>query len=138
MKRNMVWFLVILLMCLCSCGLDNTYSFMNPEKEIDYITIATITIDENKELQQTEGKAISDINGFLKDFRCMRCDSWWGDPIGITEDCYAIKVVYQNGEYELIAWNGKAEYREDSGFRNYRGYHMFDEDEFQRIISAYQ
>ena len=135
MKKNIVILLGICLLFLCSCNRNIEYPFMHSEDEISCISIAAIEVSDSTNLQIAECKTIHDINGFLQMFRGVKCSTWWGDPIGITEDCYAIKVEYHNGEYELIAWNGKAVYQNNRGLRNYRGYHIFDEEEFNKLVS---
>lgn len=138
MKKIISMILMIELLLTCSACRSEAFSFMQSEDEIACIAITTIVIDENMELQQVESTEISDIKAFIKDFKSMECDVWWGDPIGITTDCRVLKVVYKNADYELIAWNGKAEYQKEKGLRNYRGYFMFNENEFIKLISMYQ
>ena len=110
---------------------------MYPKEEIESIVITAVTINEEMAIQQADCKEIENTTAFLLDFERIECDTWWGDPLGISKDCYAIKVIYQSGEYELITWNGKAEYRKDRGFRNYRGYFLFDELAYEKLIVSY-
>ena len=137
MKIRLVILIFIALLCLCSCTQKDGYELMHPQNEISYIAIVSISINENVEIEQTELQIINNTSAFLKEFRNVSCYTWWGDPMGLTEDDHVIKIVYQNGEYELIAWNGQAEYQMERGFRNYRGYNMFDEGEFKLLISRY-
>ena len=138
MKKGIVILLFVALLGVCSCTQKDVYELMHLQNEISFIAIVSISINENMEIEQTELQIINDTDAFLKEFRKVSCYTWWGDPIGLTEDDYVIKIVYQTGEYELIAWNGQAEYQTERGLRNYRGYNMFDEDEFKALISAYK
>ena len=113
---------ITLLLCLVSCGNKSTYKFMYSDDEISTISLVNVSVGDK--VEQKKLTDINNIHGFLKDFRNVSCYTWWGDPIGLTEDCCVIRIDYQNGDYELIYWNGKAEYQQDRGFRNYRGYYI--------------
>lgn len=137
MKRVIVFFLLIPLLFLNSCRHKEIYPLMQSESEIASIALVSIVIDENNTLRETELKKISDIKVFMRDFRNVDCYTWFGEPIGITEACDVIKIAYRNEDYELIAWNGTAEYEYGKGLRNYKGFSIFDEESFRNLISMY-
>lgn len=135
--KNLKIALLIILttLCLSACRNRTMYKFMYPEDEIFGVSLVYVSIGDD--VEPKEQIVIDDISGFLKDFRNVRCYTWWSDPIGLTEDGYVIRIDYRNGEYELIYWNGQAKYLEDQGFCNYMGYYVFDENEFFDLISLH-
>lgn len=76
----------------------------------------------------------------MRDFREVDCYTYYGDPIGIfAEDTGAnvIRITYLNEDYELIYWNGQAEYTAAGGLRNHVGYSVFDEHQFESLTEKY-
>lgn len=74
---------------------------------------------------------------FLKDFSQVSCYLHHTDPIGIEDNILVVKIIYKNGEYELIDAGGQAQYTNERRFRNYTGYRSFDDIEFKNLISKY-
>ena len=76
---------------------------------------------------------------FIEKFNSISCYVWYGDPLGIDLDYVgnAIKIIYKNDEYELVLCNGKAIYNAELGFSNYRGYRVFDKEQFDALINEY-
>lgn len=141
MKKGLAIFITILICFLAvSCRHEETYSFLNSPDKISGVSIVTISFNENGGVIQTEVQKIDDINVFLDDFRNITCYTYYGDPTGVTvegvEDT-VIKVSYQNDEYELINWMGQAEYTQARGFSYYAGFSVFDEDQFELLITKY-
>lgn len=129
---------MFVMLCLTSCRHKESYNFLHSVEEISYISIVSVSFDDNEEMQVFEQAEIEDVDAFLDDFANVSCYTYYGDPIGIHEECSVLKIVYENDDYELIYWNGQAEYQEDRGFRNYTGFFVFDEEEFMELISIYQ
>lgn len=138
MKEKILFICMFTMLLLSSCRHKASYDFLYPTEEISRVCIVSVTLDENEEIEVVEQIEIEDIDIFLADFANVSCYTYFGDPIGIHEDGDALKIVYKNDDYELIYWNGQAEYQEDKGFRNYTGYHVFEETEFKELISIYQ
>lgn len=139
MKKILI-LLIVTLTFLCACRRKEAYIFMNETDAISYAAIVMIGFDSKGELQQTEISRMNDINLFMEDFKAVNCYTYYGDPLGITEEqtgTKVVKVVYSNGEYELINWNGQARYSLSSGFRYYAGYHVFDEVQFLNLIAKH-
>lgn len=140
MKRIAVVFICFIctIGMLFSCRNKDSYDFLHDTSEIESIAIVNISVKNDGSITEKEQTVISDIDSFLDDFLAIDCFVWLSDPIGISETCkFAIKIIYQNGEYELIDWNGQAEYTANKGFRNYVGYRTFDEQQFRKLIDNY-
>lgn len=135
-----VFIVFFTLISLVSCKHEEVYSLLNPTDEISNISIVSLSFDKNNKLIQKEIQKIDDVNSFLDDFRKIECYTYYGDPTGVTVEgveAVVIKISYENGEYELINWNGQAEQTEDRGFRFYSGYSVFNEEQFETLITKY-
>ena len=102
------------------------------------MNIEIVEVEENTpDITQTVVSNIEDIDGFIQDFLNVDCFLIATDPRGISKNCVAIKIIYSNGDYELIHASGQAEYTNETGFKNYVGYRYFDEAQFEQLISNY-
>ena len=151
MKKS--WIIVLLLvlcLLLSSCkvitgvGLLNhhkEYKFLNPQSDISKVALVEVTFNGEWELERTTVKEIKDIDEFLSEIRKLPCSTCWNDPIGVIPEKQAaetvIEVVYKNGEYELINWNGQSKFTHNRGFNFYAGRDIFDEVKFKALIEKY-
>lgn len=139
MKTKIYVILVLLatLFLATSCRHKNTYDFSNPIEHIVAVVVVNLSFDEAKMLVETEVKQVTDIDGFLNAFCALDCYTWFGDPIPATpegvEDT-VIKIVYKNGEYELVNWNGQSKSATEKGLVYYAGFRVFDEQQFESLI----
>lgn len=139
-KTYIIFLLILFCAVLGSCKHRETYRFLNSENQISDISIVSITFDTIGDVIQTEVQRIEDKDAFLDNFRRIHCYTYYGDPTGVTEEgveATVIKVLYKNGEYELINWSGQAEYTSENGFNFYRGYSVFDKTEFDLLMDKY-
>lgn len=139
-KRYIVFLLVLICSIFTSCRHPEVYQLLHEEDQISSISIVAITFDETRKVVQTEVENIEDMEAFLRDFREVDCFTYYGDPIGAAtegEDTIVIKILYENGAYELINWDGQAEYTSKRGFQLYSGFSVFDEVQFDALISKY-
>lgn len=144
MKKRKVLIVVSLVVLLTivfvGCRHRETYSLLHGEEEIESISIVNVILNDDGEVTQKELCSVADINGFMKKFREVDCYIYFGDPTGVSEEGVSadvIKIVYENGEYELINWNGQAECTDEKGFQYYCGFSVFDENEFKALILEY-
>lgn len=142
MKKIVI--LIVCLICficlLSSCRHQEAYSFLNSIEEILNVSIVSISFDENGVMTQTEIEKIVNTDAFLDDFSNIGCYTYYGDPAGVTPEGISdtvIKILYTNGEYELINWSGQAKHTTEKGFRYYAGYSVFDETQFESLIAMY-
>ena len=139
MKKNIQVFLLLfaVMLFITACRHKNTYDFLNSTDDIVSVSIVNLSFDENRALVETEVKEVADINRFLNEFCNLDCYTYFGDPIAATpegtEDT-VIKIIYDNGEYELINWKGQSKCTSERGLDYYAGYRVFDEQPFEALI----
>lgn len=124
MKKIVIFVSLIMVLNLffCSCTHQPSYDFLNSSNTITSVSIVKVTFDNNGEIVQTELKIIDNIDNFLEDFCQIDCRTYFGDPIGVTEEGvedYVIKIAYDNDEYELINYKGQSNYTSQKGFCYY-------------------
>ena len=138
---NRCFVFVLLCIMLVSCRKQELFQFLNPIEEITNISIVEINFGDENEIIQTEIVGIDDISAFINDFQKVNCYVYYGDPLGVTPegvDDIVVKIMYENGEYELINWSGQSEYTIQGGFSYYKGFNVFEEKQFEFLISKYQ
>ena len=102
------------------CSIKAAYKFLQTPTEISAIEIVKVCEDETTgEIEQTTISTIDDIETFLKDFLQVDCHLIYTDPTGIGDNVLVIKIIYKDGEYELIDSGGQSKYTEERGFRYY-------------------
>ena len=130
--------IVCLTVFFVGCKKEVSYNFMQAQSEINVIEIVKIGEPDVQGVnEQTILCTIDDITLFMEKFNELECYDHFGDPIGVYPDMEAIKIVYNNGEYELITPYGQAEYTQKRKYRNYVGYRSFDNKEFENLVSQY-
>ena len=125
------------MLCLTACRHKNTYNFLNSTDTIVAVAIVNLSFDEKGALVETEVKQVNDIISFLNAFCALDCYTYFGDPIPATpegEENTVIKILYANGEYELINWKGQTKNLAERGLNYYAGYRVFDEAQFKTLI----
>lgn len=140
-KRKIV-VILILIMTLGLAGghVREEYKLLHPADEISAVEIVTVLFDEEGIADLQVKACISDVKVFMKDFRLVPCYVYFGDPIGLKKNPSGIDVIritYQNGDYELIDYNGQSEYTQERGFDYYAGFNVFDEEQFEELIEKY-
>lgn len=139
-KMQIMWVSIVLTFSMTACNVKSTYNFLHSAEQITSVYIVDVQFDKEGNVQYTKHTTINNVDDFLDDFEEVSCRQYFGDPIGLSETSKVmdvIKVVYENNDYELIAWNGQAEYTQERGFRNYVGYRVFDKIQFMTLIMEY-
>ena len=139
-KLRLIPLLLLLLVMLTACRRPQTYPLLAPQEEIVGISLVAISFDQRGAVVETELCPIDDVTAFMADFRALDCFTWYGDPLGVTEEgknATAVKMMYHSGAYELIGWAGQSRYHPENGFNYYAGYCVFDEASFTAFINAY-
>lgn len=130
---------IIALLSFSSC--KASYKYMHEQSEITDVCIVMLHFDEEGYIYTSNICTVDNVEKFISDFNQVDCSIWWGDPIGLipeeTDEKLIVKLIYSNGDYELIHWSGQARYTESSGMKNYIGIRMFDEKQFEELISKY-
>lgn len=88
------------------------------------------------ELEQKIVGEVTDNTAFLDSFSQLECFLNTGDPRGIGGRQKVIKIVYCNGDYELIGKEGQGKYLSGQ-YKHYAGYRFFDDEQFEELIARY-
>ena len=138
MKKLVSFSLVLfVLLNFVSCRVKTNYDFMHSKDSVVSVEIVLITINEVDGLQQKVQTIVEEPELFLNEFSQVKCYVWFSDPIGVKNNVLAVKIIYDNGDYELIQWNGQAKYERERGLRNYTGFRVFDENEFNALLDNF-
>lgn len=153
-KFLLLSFIICIFFCSCTLPKDSeaSYVFLNDISEIN--TIEIIKVVEFNELSENAYKVgpiseivleITDKSGFLKEFNSVKCylHGYPHAAVGISVGERAIKIIYNNDEYEIIGVDGEGYYthREENiggewSYHNF-GFYYFDKKEFNALIDKY-
>ncbi len=135
--KKVVFIVMMILILIYGCG-EKEFRFYHDIDEIERIEIVSVKfIPDEGIVSQDIICSVEDINAFINDFKDLEYDSFFGNPRGIVKDEIVIKITYTNDEYELIDSIGGALYFNETGLKNYKGYHVFIEEEFSELIEKY-
>ena len=124
--------------CGCGCSKLEAFKYLHSADSIQRIEIVELTQKTEDGFDQKVLCIIDDIDAFIDDFEAVDCYGHFMDPLGVDEGDITIKLIYNNGDYELVTQSGKAIFYADSGiFRYYKGYQTFDEEQFQALLDKY-
>ncbi len=79
--------------------------------------------------------SLKDISEFIDDFRKIDCKRAFGDPAELTPGDKGFKVIYENGDYQIITRSAQGRHQNDKYFNN--GYYSFNEEQFNELIENY-
>lgn len=128
------------LLSLYACRRKVSYKYMYDEDDIVEVHIVSFHNTDDGDFYTEHVKTIENLDAFMEDFNSVDCFVWWGDPTGIDsrfDGENIVKLIYSNGDYELINWFGQAEYTSDKGITFYAGIRIFDETQFKDLVSKY-
>ena len=153
--RFMIILIIVVSLCLSlvGCGLlfnaitKTEFNFLHEISEIESIQI--VIIGEITQATGTSSKEttevyipefdvifnIQDIEPFIDDFsmiNCRRSSPPDSPALGDT----GIKIIYKNGDYDIICCHGQGEYRDGFYYAD-SGTVYFDETQFNELINKY-
>ncbi len=99
-KCSVLICLLLVMLSFTGCG-GSAYSFRNPVDEIERIEI----VSAESSFEYTVIKALSEAekSDFLERFQTIKFNAYYyGDPMSVSGN--AIKITYQNGDYEMICY----------------------------------
>lgn len=140
MKKRIITLIILLSVVLTSCRHQTTYAFLNSVDDVSSISIVSLSFDQDGKMIENEINKIQNVTAFLNDFQSIGCYEYYGDPIGATPEGIeddVIKILYKNGEYELVNWNGQSKYTNEKKFVYYSGFKVFDEKQFESLLDKY-
>ena len=105
-------------------------------------TIEIVLVGEDKDnCQETHTfMEIENIDSFLDDFSNLKPESSiiLGSPEGVKEGSLAFKVTFENNDYNIIAFDGKARFTSGTNTYHYEsGWDIYDYEEFEAFLMKY-
>ena len=125
----------LMLLC-CSCG------FFGPQKYVcevdDVASVQIIRLEEYVEgeyrYEYTILAQISNYRAFVDRLNNLKHSVNWGEPGWFPSQCVAIRIDYNNGDFDLLhpskQWLNRGGVNQD-------GYFFFDKEQFHALISEY-
>ena len=125
-------------------NIASSYDLLNPRSEIKEITIEKIhsgdNFQETLEIISETVATVNNIDEFMDVFLEISTYKIWCEPRGVIsgdENELVIKIVYQNGGYELINWSGQSTYTAEQGFMYYSGDEIVASNYYLKLINEY-
>lgn len=137
MKRIQPLILTIILMSLCcSCGLIGDQEYVCKVEDVAFVQIVSLDKYVNGEYryEYTVLSQIDDFESFINRLNGVKHSVNWGDPRQMEEGYIAIRIEYQNGDFDLL--HSDAQWFNRDGTNN-SGYFFFDDEQFDALISDY-
>ena len=134
-------FIIILALAsmLASCSYPTKYSYLHDKSEISSIEIVNAYYDnESNDGVQTTLVVIDDVAKFIKELEKLGCHvTLPGDPVGVVEEGISVKIIYENGDYEVFRYMGRSEYTQARGYDVYCDRGSFNKNEFHSFVASY-
>ncbi|WMJ23162.1 hypothetical protein RBG61_00460 [Paludicola sp. MB14-C6] len=146
--KNVFSVLIVILISIfgiTGCNTTTDYKFIQSNDKIAKIEIVIISdagdhdgnllsevqpiTDVKKELIEEDGKNL------IEDLKIVDCYKIHNPPRYIITGLEAIKISYDNGDYELISYRAQASYQ--NGIYNRASRHGFDKDQFNKLLDKY-
>ena len=141
--RFLIILILVISLCLSlvGCGFvfdaitKTEFNFLHETSEIESIQIVIIG-----EITQTTDTSdvifnIREIESFIDDFSKIDCRRSSPPDSPVLGDT-GIKIIYKNGDYDIICCNGQSEYRDGFYYAD-SGTVYFDETQFNELINSY-
>ena len=153
--RFLIILILVISLCLSlvGCGFvfdaitKTEFNFLHETSEIESIQIVIIgeitqTTDTSSE-NPTEVYTpkfdvifnVREIESFIDDFSKIDCRRSFPPDSPVLGDT-GIKIIYENGDYDIICCNAQGEYRDGFYYAD-SGTVYFDETQFNELINSY-
>lgn len=129
---------IVLFFIIFNLVVPANYKFLHNSSEIERIEIVEVTgkyIDGQDE--QVFICSVEDKEALLKDLKELKCSRILGDTTCIQPGDKVVKIIYKNGEYELIGYYGQAKYTKERGYQKHKGRRSFQENDFEAFVMKY-
>ncbi len=115
---------------------------LHSEDEIAQICIVELEYPLNGELMQTVLTEVADVKGFMEELNRVEGLSLAGcNPSHIIfpgeGSKTVLKILYNNGDYDLIDWNGQGYYEVQTDTLVLYSYSSYDKAQFEALIEKY-
>lgn len=123
---------------ITGCSNQKAYELLNDASLISEIQI--VWVGERSEGEyipsQTVLSVVENTDSFVDELLSVDSESLY-PPASIPLDAKAVKIIYNNGDYELLTYCGQAYYRADEDFYQSCGCESFDKNQFNALIEKY-
>ena len=122
---------------ITGCGKQQEYSLLNDVTEISEVQIVWVGERAGGESRppQTTLCVVEDTDAFIRELLSINVKPLY-PPDSVASNEKAIKIIYNNGEYELIHYAGQSKYR-DGFYDHYTGCDSFNKNQFNALIEKY-
>ncbi len=136
MKKISLLIIAILTLLFCSCGLFGDQEYDCNIEDVDSVQIVRLDeyVEEEYRFEHTVLAEISDLETFVSRLNEIEHSVNWGDPRTLKTQYVVVKIVFHNGDYDLV--HQDAQWLNRSGQHSY-GYFFFDDEQFEALISDY-
>ena len=133
--------IITIILFLCT-GCSSNYKFLQNTTEIKTIEIVKVEYSAEQPITFTTLSIIEDKEAFLQDFSQISCRRKSSSPFGVDSGEIAIKILYNNGEYELITRDAQSQClydpnKEEMYYMKYKGWFYFDKEGFSALLTKY-
>lgn len=128
--------LAMLILACQGCGFLGDQKYVCEIENVETIQIVRLG-RFNEEIRDYEYKIISEVKDkeeFIKRLNAIKCNKYWGDPTILDEGSTVIKIVYKNGDFDLLHYRAQ-EFTQSK--HSSSGFFFFDKDQFLALISDY-
>ena len=133
---RIIWFMIFIF--IFNLIVPTKYKFLDSSSEIEKIEIVEVTGNYiGGQDEQIFICSVEEKEALLKDLKELKCSRILGDPTCIQPGDKVVKIIYKNGEYELIGYYGQAKYTKERGYQKHKGRRSFQENDFEAFVMKY-
>lgn len=141
MRRKLICVLTFLFIIpLFACAVPESNTFRDKLDEIESISIVEVgEFDhENSLYFEIPLATVSELEEFAEKLAKLPYKYMFGDPVELVTGDVVIKIVYDNGDFDFIAWNAQRKYQfSESGVQAHYGFTLFDKAGFDALMDQY-
>lgn len=131
--------IILVTVLITGCSNQKEYELLNDASLISEIQI--VWVGERSEGEyvpsQTVLSVVENTDSFVDELLSVDSELLY-PPASIPLDAKAVKIIYNNGDYELLTYCGQAYYRADEDFyQSCAGCEYFDKNQFNALIEKY-
>ena len=131
--------IILVTVLITGCSNQKEYELLNDASLISEIQI--VWVGERSEGEyvpsQTVLSVVENTDSFVDELLSVDSELLY-PPASIPFDAKAVKIIYNNGDYELLTYCGQAYYRADEDFyQSCAGCEYFDKNQFNALIEKY-
>ena len=136
MKKILLFLCAISLFFGSSCGFFGAREYMCEIETVNAIEIVQLKefVQEEYHYEYTVLATITDCPAFVYRLNNIKHSVNWGEPGTFSLGYIVIRILYLNGDYDLLYPNAQMFHRD--GVNQY-GYFFFDADAFHSLIRDY-